>query len=101
MQQRSSGQPMDVVEELRLRRWARENHVPAAERDGLWHPVILEEMCRRDLEMSEKSDLRRGLVPLQPIVRLLHGAHLEAQRGETLLSVPEIMDHEKSQKSRS
>lgn len=90
--QRSSVGPMDVVEELRLRRWARENYVPAAERDGLWHPVILEEMCRRDLEMADKPDLRRGLVPLQPGVRFLHGAHLDTQRGETLLSVPEIHD---------
>ena len=42
-----------VGEELRLRRWARENYVPNDERDGTWHPIILEEMRRKDGEVSE------------------------------------------------
>ena len=44
---------LDLIEELRLRRWARENYVPADERDGGWHPIILEEMRRKDGEVSE------------------------------------------------
>ena len=44
---------IDVIEELRLRRWARENYVPTDERDGTWHPIILEEMRRKDGEVSE------------------------------------------------
>jgi hypothetical protein len=44
---------IDVIEELRLRRWARENYVPNDERDGTWHPIILEEMRRKDGEVSE------------------------------------------------
>lgn len=44
---------IDVIEELRLRRWARENYVPADERDRSWHPIILEEMRRKDGEVSE------------------------------------------------
>jgi hypothetical protein len=44
---------IDVIEELRLRRWARENYVPRDERDGTWHPIILEEMRRKDGEVSE------------------------------------------------
>jgi len=43
----------DLIEELRLRRWARENYVPADERDAGWHPIILEEMRRKDGEVSE------------------------------------------------
>lgn len=44
---------IDLIEELRLRRWARENYVAADERDARWHPIILEEMRRRDGEVSE------------------------------------------------
>ncbi len=44
---------VDFIEELRLRRWARENYVPSDERDTTWHPIILEEMCRKDGEVSE------------------------------------------------
>ena len=44
---------VDFIEELRLRRWAREHYVPADERDGTWHPIILEEMHRKDGEVSE------------------------------------------------
>jgi hypothetical protein len=42
----------DLVEELRLRRWARMHYVPKAERDSTWHPVILEEMQIRDAEAA-------------------------------------------------
>ena len=41
---------VDFIEELRLRRWARENYVPDGERNRGWHPIILEEMSRRDQE---------------------------------------------------
>ncbi len=44
---------IDMIEELRLRRWARENYVPTGERDTGWHPIILEEMRRKDGEVSE------------------------------------------------
>jgi len=41
---------VDFIEELRLRRWARENYVPATQRDNGWHPIILDEMTRKDRE---------------------------------------------------
>jgi hypothetical protein len=41
---------VDFIEELRLRRWARENYVPAGERIRTWHPIILEEMGCKDQE---------------------------------------------------
>ena len=41
---------LDFIEELRLRRWARENFVPADLRQATWHPVILEEMVRKERE---------------------------------------------------
>jgi hypothetical protein len=43
---------IDLIEELRLRRWARENYVPSSERDSTWHPVILDEMNRKDREKN-------------------------------------------------
>lgn len=46
---------VDFIEELRLRRWARENYVPAAQRDTSWHPIVLEEMRRKDVESREPA----------------------------------------------
>jgi hypothetical protein len=44
---------VDFIEELRLRRWARENYVPRTQRQLSWHPVILDEMNRKDEELVE------------------------------------------------
>lgn len=44
---------VDFIEELRLRRWAREHYVPVDERDTAWHPIILEEMHRKDGEVND------------------------------------------------
>jgi len=44
---------IDFIEELRLRRWARENYVPSPERSPAWHPIILEEMTRKERETSD------------------------------------------------
>jgi hypothetical protein len=41
---------LDVIGEIRLRTWARRNYVPESDRDDTWHPVILDEMGRIDLE---------------------------------------------------
>ena len=41
---------MDLIEELQLRRWAREHYVPPEQRDGSWHPVIQDEMKKKDNE---------------------------------------------------
>jgi hypothetical protein len=49
----SVGTDVDFIEELRLRRWAREHYVPGGQREMSWHPVILDEMARKDLEADE------------------------------------------------
>jgi hypothetical protein len=41
---------LDLVEEMRLRTWARRNYVAACEREESWHTVILDEMARMDDE---------------------------------------------------
>jgi hypothetical protein len=41
---------LDFIEELRLRRWARENYVPPDRRERTWHPVVHEEMIKKDTE---------------------------------------------------
>jgi len=43
---------IDFIEEIRLRSWARTNYASVAERDQSWHPVVLEEMDRRDRELA-------------------------------------------------
>lgn len=43
---------IDPVEEMRLRTWARQNYAPKSERDTEWHPIVLEEMRRKDREHS-------------------------------------------------
>jgi hypothetical protein len=44
---------LDFIEELRLRRWARENYVPRGERSSSWHPIIHEEMQAKDGEAPD------------------------------------------------
>ncbi len=44
---------LDLIEELRLRRWAREHYVPNGQRLASWHPIIHDEMSKRDLEIGE------------------------------------------------
>ena len=41
---------LDLIQEIRLRTWARRNYVPETERNDGWHPVILHEMIRIDQE---------------------------------------------------
>lgn len=46
----SPASEIDFIEELRMRRWARENYVPKVKRDDTWHPIIHDEMVRSDRE---------------------------------------------------
>ena len=41
----------DVVQELRLRSWARSHYVPPENRGDDLHPIVLDEMQRRDAEI--------------------------------------------------
>lgn len=47
----------DLIEELRLRRWAREHYVPHDQRKSAWHPVIHDEMGKKDVEASAVEPL--------------------------------------------
>ncbi len=42
---------VDAIDEIRLRTWARKNYIPAPERDDNLHPVVLDEMNRKDYEV--------------------------------------------------
>ena len=46
---------LDFIEELRLRRWARENYVPKGQRQSTWHPVVHQEMEKKDYEEVKPS----------------------------------------------
>jgi hypothetical protein len=46
---------LDFIEELRLRRWARQNYVPPEQRDSSWHPIVLDEMDKKDVEVTEPA----------------------------------------------
>ena len=47
---------IDLIDELQLRHWARTNYVAADTRESDWHPIVLDEMRRRDEELSERRD---------------------------------------------
>ena len=65
-------EPLDFVAELKLRQWARRNYVtPELRHDDDWHPIVLEEMRRRDGELASIEPLQTivtstGIVPLEP-----------------------------------
>ena len=46
---------LDFIEELRLRRWARENYVARGQRQKSWHPVVHEEMAKKDADMARRD----------------------------------------------
>lgn len=41
---------LSFLDEIRLRTWARKNYAPVEDRDATWHPVILDEMLKKDAE---------------------------------------------------
>lgn len=41
---------VDLIDEIRLRTWARLNYRRPEQRSEAWHPVIHQEMDRKDLE---------------------------------------------------
>lgn len=47
---------LDFIEEIRLRRWARENFVALDDRSESWHPVVLDEMRMKDIEAQQAED---------------------------------------------
>jgi len=49
---------LDLIEELRLRRWARENYVPPEGRKRNWHPIVHEEMNKKDNEKKKEQQLQ-------------------------------------------
>lgn len=65
---------LELTHELRLRRWARQNHVPAAERLDSWHPVILDEMDQRDRELFAVETPPPSILPLE----MTYGRRIDA-----------------------
>lgn len=51
---------IDLIGELKLRQWARLNYVRKSDRTDDWHPIILDEMRRRDCELSEPDGAEAG-----------------------------------------
>ncbi len=43
---------VDLIKELRFRRWARCHYVPPQQRELTWHPIVLDEMQKRDAEFD-------------------------------------------------
>lgn len=68
---------VDLVDELRLRRWARLNYVAADERSRRWHPVILDEMLRKDREtaLEERAHPGRSYAPIAPAAVAVERRH--------------------------
>jgi len=70
---------LDMIQELQLRRWARENYVTPDQRDSSQHPVVENEMRIKDAELIIDSRSRESavaFVPLAPtLIQALHSAH--------------------------
>lgn len=70
---------MDMLKELRLRRWARENFVLPEERSADWHEIVLDEMRIRDAELAAMLSaglIGSALVPLEPTTYFFDVPHL-------------------------
>lgn len=86
--------PIDLTEELRLRRWARENYVVAGGRDPAWPQIVLDEMASRDGELAEAISVnpaRGRIVPLAPRAEwTLHSGHAEPAEPIVVLRLPAL-----------
>lgn len=59
--------PINLMEELRLRRWAREHYVPMEMRRTDWHHIVLQEMLLKDQEMNRTIPALHTIrFPLKP-----------------------------------
>jgi len=70
---------IDIVKELRLRRWARQYYVPADERAASWHPIVIEEMALKDDELLISSRSRAPVTSFVPLastpIQRVHPQH--------------------------
>lgn len=68
----SEHERVDLIKELRLRRWARRNYVVPEDRRSTWHPIVINEMRSMDAERLQQpaagNSLFVPLVPEQPLV---------------------------------
>ena len=46
---------VDAVEEMRMRTWARRHYTPADDRSSNLHPIVLDEMLRKDAEQGYRK----------------------------------------------
>ncbi|MFN0054954.1 MAG: hypothetical protein ACKV0T_22515 [Planctomycetales bacterium] len=93
----SSHGATDLIEELRLRRWARENYTPRDERDNAWHPIVIDEMQRKDDEQrTQEPAFAAGTAeePAGPGCWKLHDPHLGHMHSTLVLRLPEIGIHQ-------
>ena len=70
----------DIIQEFRLRSWARNNFVALENRSDSWHPIVLDEMQQhdRELQAEQKTEpaISLGYVPLAPSGQtIVHTAH--------------------------
>lgn len=89
----------DLIRELRLRHWARKHYVAPEVRGRHWHPIVLEEMEFRDLELAEMraaTEVRYSpFVPLEPTdLRYLDGAHPAVPAPKLVNTAPSAFDWE-------
>lgn len=85
---------LDFVAELRLRQWARQNYLPIESRnDSEWHPVVLDEMRRKDRELKSQSDAMQTVVTSAGIVPLELSRHAELRFDGPQANVPAPMFH--------
>jgi len=54
MPEQVSSHDVDPVEEMKMRTWARRHYAPSEQRDDSWHPIVLDEMFRKDRETQVK-----------------------------------------------
>ncbi|QDU80393.1 hypothetical protein Pla110_21220 [Polystyrenella longa] len=90
----------DIVKELRLRSWARQNYVAPADRSTDWHPIVLDEMNRRDVEAAAMQEdiaaWQQTKTSPSSIVPLIPGSLLKLHPPHKEVPAPKFMSQVQS-----
>ena|GEM_PF-1269255 len=85
----------DLLREIRLRQWARRSFVSVNARKPTWHPVVLDEMRRRDEELALEAAalVTQDVLVIEPAVESASPGDVSNEDAERLSTCESFASH--------